>query len=275
MADNNKSWSFDNKNHTQLFDLTGTVAIVTGGSRGIGRGMALALAQAGASVVIASRAVDKMKEVVDVIKSYGQDAIYISCDVQSKEDLKKLIDETNKKFGRLDVLVPNAGISAGGPAEELSHENFDKVMDVNFNSVFYLCQYAYPLLKANGGGKILTIGSEYSLHGSMRGINYASAKHAIVGLTKSLAVSWAKDKIQVNCVIPGWIHSDLAGPAIDHPVIGGAIKAKTPDPRGYGFPEDMAGLTIFLASKSSDFITGQSIAVDGGFSVSMAPRAGL
>jgi NAD(P)-dependent dehydrogenase (short-subunit alcohol dehydrogenase family) len=149
------------------------------------------------------------------------------------------------------------------------------MMDISFSSVFALCQYAYPLLKSGGRGKILTIGSEYSLHGAARMVNYASSKHAVIGMTKSLAVGWAKDNIQVNCVIPGWIHTDLAGPAIDREPTGSAIKAKTPNPRGFGLPEDMAGLTILLASRASDFVTGKSIPVDGGFAISIAPRAGL
>ena len=140
-----------------------------------------------------------MQQVCKQIKdTTGNDARYVVTDVMVQEDLKRMVDFCEQSFGRLDILVPNAGISKGNAPELMTQEQFDDVMSVNFNSVVWLCQAAHPLLKKSGRGKILTIGSEYSLHGSAHSINYAAAKHAIVGLTKSLAVSWAKVSISVK-----------------------------------------------------------------------------
>ena len=211
------SWSFAQRHAAALFDLSGAVGLVTGGSRGIGRGMAFALAQAGADVMITARNEDDLKATCAEIESVtGRRALYTVGDVSDREYLQATVDKCERELGGLDILVPNAGISAGAPAEDMSEADFQSVMDVNFMAVFALCQVAHPLLKRGGRGKVLTIGSEYSIYGSKNTIGYSSSKHAILGLTKSLAIGWAKDHIQVNCVIPGWIYTDLAGGAIDH-----------------------------------------------------------
>ena len=272
----NKSWSFNNNSSNKLFDLTGTVALITGGNSGIGRGIAIGLAQAGADIFIASRNVEKSRAVCqEIIKLTNRKAYCTKCDVSIRQDVTRTVKECQERYGRLDIIVPNAGVSKGVPKNLHSDQDWDYVVNINLRSVYWLCHDAYPLLKASKRGKIITIGSEYSLHGSMRTIGYAASKHGVIGLTKSLAVSWASDGIQANCIIPGWILTDLAKPAIEHPIVGKAIEEKTPGTKGFGYPEDLAGCAIFLASKASDFVTGQSIAVDGGFSTSMLPHAGL
>lgn len=175
---------------------------------GIGKGIVMGLAASGADIVIAARDEKAMQGVVDEIRStYGRKVVAVRCDVLVKSDLQAAVQKCKDEFGHLDILVPNSGIgsNAGGKeAQDMSEETFDMTMNTNFRSVFLLCQMAFPLLKdSTFGGKIITIGSEYSIHGSPKGANYASAKHAIVGMTKSLAVGWAKYNIQVNCLIPG------------------------------------------------------------------------
>ena len=271
-----KLYDIINEMKPTTFDLTGTVALVTGGNSGIGRGLCYGLAHAGADIFIASRDYEKSLLVcAEITRVTGRKAKCVKADVSVREDVALIVAECHRVYGRIDILIPNSGISKSHSKNLHPKEDWDQVLNINLSSVYWLCQDAYPLLKASGRGKIITIGSEYSLHGSMRTIGYAASKHGIIGLTKSLAVSWARDGIQVNSILPGWIMTPLAKRAIDDPVVGKAIREKTPNPRGYGVPEDLAGLAIFLASRASNFVTGQSIAVDGGFSVSMAPHASL
>ena len=271
-----QSWSFNNTSSAALFDLSGTVALITGGNSGIGRGIAIGLAQAGADVFIASRNLQKSQSVCQEITQLTNRRAYCTrCDVSIREDVTRTVKECEARYGRLDIIVPNSGVSVGHPKNLHPDKDWDYVVNINLRSVYWFCHDAYPLLKASGRGKVLTIGSEYSLHGSMRTIGYAASKHGVVGLTKSLAVSWADDGIQANCILPGWIKTPLAQPAIQHPIVGKAIRQKTPGHKAYGYPEDIVGLAIFLASRASNFVTGQSIAVDGGFSTSMLPHAGL
>lgn len=250
---------------TNLFDLTGKVALVTGGSRGIGFGMAQGLAEAGAAVMIAARRPEVNQEAVRKLEALGAKAGSVAIDVSKPESCRAAVAATLEHFGRLDILVNNAGTNIRKPPEEYSLEEWQFVLDTNLTSAFVACQAAYPALK-RAGGKIINIGSMTSIFGAPYSGPYGASKGGIVQFTKALATAWAKDNIQVNAVLPGWIDTDLtrAGRA----QIAGLherVLARTPAAR-WGTPEDHAGIAVFLASRASDFVTGAAIPVDGGFS---------
>jgi 2-dehydro-3-deoxy-D-gluconate 5-dehydrogenase len=249
-----------------IFDLAGVVAFVTGGNGGIGRGIALALARAGADVAIAARNADKTRAVMKEIETLGRRAIGVSCDVRERSDLERAVGRCVSELGRLDILVNNAGVAAGGPPQDIDVETWDFVVDTNLKAVFQCSQIAYPSLKAGGRGKVINIGSEYSLFGSATVVPYAASKGGVIQLTKSLAVAWAKDNIQVNAIIPGWITTEMIEPVLRNEAFRQAIVSRTPAGR-FGEPEELAGTAVYLASRASDFVTGQSIPVDGGFSI--------
>jgi len=248
-----------------LFSLTGRTALITGGNGGIGRGIALGLAKAGANILIAGRNQSKTDKVVEEAISLGVACTGIQCDVSSKADRSAAIELAQERFGGLDILVNNAGISAGGPAEAIPEETWDEVMNINLKAVFRFSQAAYPLLKDSVSGKIINIGSEYSLFGSAFVVPYSASKGGVIQLTKSLAVAWAKDNIQVNAIIPGWITTDMTAPVEASPMFD-TIVARTPAAR-FGDPQELQGAAVLLASSASDFITGISLPVDGGYSI--------
>ncbi|MCZ6659466.1 MAG: glucose 1-dehydrogenase [Gammaproteobacteria bacterium] len=249
------------------FDLKGKTAIVTGGNGGIGRGLALALAAAGANVCIAARNADKMANTQAELEALGAQAMSITCDVTDLEQIQRTIEETTERFGGCDILINNAGIGQGSPPEDLADEDWDRTIATNLSSVFRFCRAVYPVFKARGGGKIINIGSEYSLFGSPMVADYSASKGGVIQLTKSLAVAWAHANIQVNAIIPGWITSDMTEPVKADTEFFEAIVQRTPAHR-FGEPEELGGASVLLASAASDFITGQSIVVDGGYSIS-------
>ena len=249
-----------------LFDLSGKAAIVTGGNGGIGRGIALGLAQAGANICIAARNQDKAEAVRAEIEALNRRCICVPCDVNSKSDVEATIAATNAAFGGFQVLVNNAGTVVLKAAEEVTDEEWNSVIDTNLSSVFGFSRAAYPSL-SKSGGKIINIGSMYSLFGTPLAASYAASKGGVVQLTKSLAVSWAPQNIQVNAILPGWIRTEMTAPVADMPEMYQGIVARTPAGR-FGEPEECAGAAVFLASSASDFVTGQSLAVCGGYSIS-------
>jgi 2-deoxy-D-gluconate 3-dehydrogenase len=186
--------------------------------------------------------------------------------VSRKEDIDRCIEETLTEFGRIDILVNNAGVSGGGAPEKLQDEVWDEVLDINLKSVLKFSQAVYPHLKSAGGGKIINIGSMYSIFGSPTVSPYAASKGGVIQLTKSLAVAWARQNIQVNALLPGWISTEMTAPAMDNKAFYELIIARTPVAR-FGKPEELAGAAVFLASAASDFVTGISLPVDGGYSV--------
>jgi 2-dehydro-3-deoxy-D-gluconate 5-dehydrogenase len=250
----------------ELFDLTGKVAIVTGGNGGLGLGMAMGLASAGAHIVVASRNQEKTQQAVHQIEALGVKALGVYLDVLQPELVEACIETTVETFGGFDILVANSGTVVRKPPEELSIEEWDLVIDTNLKGTFLCCKAAFPQLVKRGGGKIITNGSMFSIFGSTVRSAYPSSKGGIVQLTKSLAVAWAKYNIQVNCIVPGWLKTELTKPVYEHPEMGPTILQRTPAGR-WGDPDDMRGIAIFLASQASDFVTGQAIPVDGGFSV--------
>jgi 2-deoxy-D-gluconate 3-dehydrogenase len=246
-----------------MFDLTGRVAIVTGGNGGIGLGMAKGFVSAGAGVVIAARDAAKAEA---AIADLGGRTLFIPLDVADETSCRALIDRTADRFGRLDILVNNAGTSIRKPPEAYSPAEWHAVLDTNLTGAFLCSQAAHPVMKRNGHGKIINIGSMFALFGSAYAAPYAASKGALVQLTKSLAAAWAADNIQVNAVLPGWIDTELTRDA-RRQVAGlhERVLARTPAGR-WGVPDDLSGIAVFLASSAADFITGAAIPVDGGFS---------
>lgn len=257
---------------SSLFDLSGRVAMVTGGNGGIGRGIALGLARAGADVVIVGRDEAKNAAVVDEVHALGPRALGVTCDVLDRAQIESAFAAAEAEYGRLDILVNNAGIAGGGRPEEIPQETWDAVLGTNLTSMFQACQIAHPLLKASGsassiGGKVINIGSEYSLFGAAGVLPYSASKGGVVQLTKSLAVAWARDNIQVNCIVPGWIATDMTQGVQQNERNYSRIIDRTPA-RRFGQPEELGGAAVFLASHASDFVTGVVLPVDGGYAAS-------
>ncbi|HAO43507.1 MAG: 2-deoxy-D-gluconate 3-dehydrogenase [Afipia broomeae] len=248
------------------FDLTGKVAIVTGGNGGIGLGMARGLAGAGASVVIAGRNQAKSESAAREIEALGAKALAVAVDVTDKNAVAGMVEATMKAFGRLDILINNAGINIRNPAHTLSLDDWHAVIDTNLTSAFLCAQAAYPAMKKAGGGKVINIGSMMSIFGAGFAPAYAASKGGIVQFTKAIASSWAVDNIQANAILPGWIDTDLTRKAREQlPALNENVLNRTPAKR-WGTIDDLAGAAVFLASPASDFVTGTAIPVDGGYS---------
>jgi 2-deoxy-D-gluconate 3-dehydrogenase len=250
----------------RLFDLSGRVAIVTGGNGGIGLGMAKGLAEAGAAVVVAGRDREKSAAAVAELEGLGK-AVAVPVDVTDEASCRAMVQAAVERFGRLDILVNNAGTNVRKQPEEYSLEEWHLILETNLTSAFTCSQAVYPAMKQAGGGKIIMIGSMMTIFGASFTSAYAASKGGIVQLAKALACAWAKDDIQVNSVLPGWIDSALTRRARrDIAGLEERVVARTPAGR-WGTPDDFAGIAVFLASPASDFITGAAITVDGGYSV--------
>jgi 2-deoxy-D-gluconate 3-dehydrogenase len=248
------------------FELQDRVAVVTGGNGGIGLGMARGLAQAGARIVVAARNVEKSGAAVAALRAQGAEAIALAVDVTDEHSVQDLFEQCAARYGRVDILVNNAGTNIRRLPQDFSEGDWHAVLDTNLTSTFLCARAAYPHLKRAGGGKIVNIGSMMSVFGAPYAPAYAASKGGVVQLTKSLAAAWAPDNIQVNAILPGWIDTELTQAArsqVDG--LNERVLARTPAGR-WGTPEDLAGVAVFLASRASDFITGATLAVDGGFS---------
>ena len=249
------------------FDLTGRVAIVTGGNGGIGLGMARGLAQAGAAVLIAGRDATKNEAAVQELSGLGAKAAAVAADLAFDAGCRAVVKEALARFGRLDIVVNNAGINIRKRPEDYSAADWHQVLDTNLTSAFTVSQAAYPELKRAGRGKIINTGSMMSIFGASFAVPYAASKGGIVQLTKALATAWAPDNIQVNAVLPGWIDTALTRSARQQVEgLHERVLARTPAGR-WGTGDDHAGIAVFLASRASDFVTGTAIPVDGGYSV--------
>ncbi len=248
------------------FDLKGKAALVTGGNGGIGLGMAKGLAQAGASIAVAGRDDKKNASAIAALKSLGVTAIAVKVDLQDENSTRAMVEEAAQRLGRLDILVNNAGISIRKAPQDYTLAEWHQVMDTNLTSAFVASQAAYPHLKRGGRGKVVNIGSMMSIFGGGYLAPYGASKGAIVQLTRSLATAWAKDNIQVNAVLPGWIDTALTRRAREElEGLDERVLSRTPAGR-WGEPADLAGVAVFLCSAASDFVTGTAIPVDGGYS---------
>ena len=248
-----------------LFDLKGKTALITGGNGGIGLGIAEGFAESGANLAIAARNTEKTQEVVTKFNGKNTPAIGIEVDVSDLASVENMVADTLKAYGSIDILVNNAGIGIRNLPQEYDIEDWNKVIDINLTGAFLSSKAVYPSMKKQGAGKIINIGSMTSIFGLDWAVAYASSKGGIVQLTKTLAVSWAKDGIQANTILPGWIHTDLTqGIKDNYKNRYDHILSRIPENR-WGEPADLSGTAIFLASDASNYVTGVSIPVDGGY----------
>jgi 2-deoxy-D-gluconate 3-dehydrogenase len=252
-----------------LFNLKGKVAVITGGNGGIGLGCAEGIASCGADIVIAGRDASKAATALATLRAMDVRAEFVAGDVTKKSACESLIAEAERLFGRVDILVNNAGTSIRKMPQEFSEEEWHHVLDTNLTSAFLCSQAAYHAMKKVGGGKMINIGSMMSLFGAPYATPYASSKGGIVQMTRALATAWARDNIQVNAVLPGWIDTDLTKRARQQVAgLHESVEKRTPEGR-WGVPQDLSGVAAFLASEASNFVTGAAMPVDGGFSIAM------
>jgi NAD(P)-dependent dehydrogenase (short-subunit alcohol dehydrogenase family) len=250
-----------------LFDLTGKVALVTGSSRGIGRAIAEAMAAFGARVVVSSRKRPACEEVRDAIVRSGGEAVVVPCNIGDKDELQRLVNETNQVYGRIDVLVCNAAVNPHfGPSQDIPDSAFDKVMASNIRSNHWLCQMTIPAMAERGGGSIIIVSSIGGLKGSERLGAYGISKAADMQMARNLAVEWGSRNVRVNCIAPGLVRTDFARALWQNPEIYEKTVRSYPL-RRIGEPEEIAGAAVFLASAAGSFTTGQTIVVDGGATI--------
>ncbi len=250
------------------FTLQGKIAIVTGGNGGIGKGIARGFAGVGGDIVIAARNQAKTGEAVrEIEEESGVRVLGVQVDVRKEEQIEAMAAQVLDTFGRIDILVNNAGINIRKMPQDYLAAEWDEVLDANLRSAFLCSRAVYPGMKEGDGGKIINIGSMTSLFGGAKLAPYGTSKGGIVQLTRSLAVAWAPDNIQVNAILPGWIDTDLTRQARkDLAGLNERVLARTPVGH-WGEPDDLAGAAIFLASPASNFVTGVALPVDGGYSI--------
>ena len=252
-----------------LFDLAGRVAVVTGGNGGIGRGIALGLAEAGAAVAICGRNHEKSQSVLSELKAIGARSMALAVDVTDRAALEPALNKVESELGSVSILVNNAGtVSLSGGVMNEQPQDWDRVIETQLNSVFLLSRLAARSMIRQGSGKIINIASMYSFFGSGLIPSYSAAKGAIVQLTKSMAIEFAPHNIQVNAIAPGWIETEMTAPVRTSAMkpMNDEILARTPAAR-WGRPEEVAGAAVYLASRASDFVTGDTIRVDGGYAI--------
>lgn len=249
----------------ELFDLSGKTAIVTGGGRGLGEMIAESYAQVGANVVVCSRKLDACQKVSEKLKVMGVGSLAFKCDVTNRDDIEHVVTETLKEFGQIDILVNNSGATWGTPFLETPLDKWQKVLDVNATGTFLFSQAVAGHMIERKQGKIINIASVAGLKGSEEGamdtVAYNASKGAVISFTRDLGVKLAKYNIQVNAIAPGWFPTKMSKGLLDK--FGEQFKERNPSKR-FGTDEDLKGLAVFLASKASDYVVGQTIAVDGG-----------
>ncbi len=255
-----------NKLHmiSELFSLKGKKALVTGASRGLGRAMALALSEAGADVVCAGSRPGSADETSRMIREKGRESWSVHGDLATMEGVAQLARDTIAAAGEMDILVNNAGTIERYPAVEYPDEAWNRVIQTNLNSLFYLCRYFGKRMVDRGGGKIINTASLLSFSGGITVPSYAASKHAVAGLTKALANEWAASNIQVNALAPGYFKTDNTRALQDNKARFAEISARIPAGR-WGEPEDLGGAVVFLASRASDYVNGHILTVDGGW----------
>ena len=251
-------------NVQQLFDLTGKVAIVTGGGTGLGRQMAEGLAEAGASVVLCARKKERCAQAAKELEALGVQTLALGCDVKSAADVRSVVDAAVSGFGRLDILINNAGTSWGAPVEEMTLEQWNKVIETNLTGTFLFSQAAGKQMTVQKHGKIINITSVAGIHGAppaFQAIGYHASKGGVIAFTKDLACKWGQHNIQVNAIAPGWFPTNMSAVVIER---NRDLFLKRLPLGRFGNENDLKGAAVFLASAASDFVTGHVLVVDGG-----------
>lgn len=249
---------------TNLFGLSGKVAIVTGASRGLGQAMALGLAQAGASVVAVGSKMENLRETMSKLEAYKTPCLALACDQREPAQIVQVIESTMQQFGRLDILINNAGTIRRSPAEEFSDEDWHEVIETNLNGVFRFCRAAGKIMLEQGNGKIINIASLLSFSGGITVPAYAASKGGVAQLTKALANEWADRNVQINAIAPGYFKTDNTINIRNDETRFANISARIPTGR-WGNPEDLVGAAIFLASPAASYVNGHVMLVDGGW----------
>jgi gluconate 5-dehydrogenase len=249
-----------------LFDIQGKIALVTGGSVGLGEQMATALAEAGANVVLSARKVERCEITAERIRTEcGVKTMALKCDVARESDIKDMVDAVLNEFGRIDILINNAGTSWGAPAEDYPVKGWDKVMDVNLKGTFFSCQHVGRAMIKQGGGKMINIASVTGLMGcepeKMDAVAYQASKGAVIILTKDLAAKWSRHNINVNAIAPGWFPTDMTAWTMEDR---GNLLIQGIPMRRFGRDYELKGTVLFLASEASSYVTGHTLSVDGG-----------
>jgi len=251
-------------NVKQLFDLTGRAAIISGGSIGLGRQMAEGLAEMGANLVLCARKKERCEQAAEELRSRGVQALALGCDVRDRVTIQEVVDATLAKFGRIDILVNNAGVSWAASVEEMTLEQWDKVLSTNLTGTFLFCQAAGKAMVAQRSGKIINLASVAGLGGAsaeLPAIGYHASKGGVIAFTKDLACKWAPHNIQVNAIAPGWFPTHMSDWVIQHRK--DSLLTKIPLGR-FGGDHDLKGAAVFLASAASAYVTGHVLVVDGG-----------
>jgi len=256
-----------------LFDICGRVALVTGASRGIGRAIAKGFAQAGASIALCSRTEADLRQAADEFRARGARAEAFAADASRVADIQRLVRDVLARMGQIDILVNVAGGNRRAPSTGITEEDWDAVIDLNLKGLFFISQTVgrywietrrFAPENNRGKGKIINIGSIAGEMGSRGRSPYTASKSGVLGVTRTLAVEWGKEGICVNCIAPGYIETELTKPLFNDPNFMATVHSRTPMGR-HGYPEDIVGTAIFLASPASDYVTGQTINVDGGY----------
>ena len=256
-----------------LFDLSGRVALITGASRGIGRAIARGFAQSGASVALSSRTLTDLLETAKEISALGVHAEAFPADVARVAEMRTLVRDVLTRMGQIDILVNVAGVNRRGPSTEITEEDWDTVIGVNLKGLFFTSQAVgrywietrrFASDQNRGKGKIINIGSIAGEKGSRHRAPYTASKSGVLGVTRTLAVEWAKEGICVNCLAPGYIETELTKALFDDPAFAASFQKRVPMGRR-GYPSDLVGAAVFLAAPASDYLTGQTIIIDGGF----------
>lgn len=251
-------------NVKKLFDLSGRVAIISGGSMGLGLQMAEGLAEMGADVAICARKKDRCELAAEALRSHGVQTLALECDVTDRAAIEHVVEQTLAAFGHIDILINSAGVSWGAPVEEMTLEQWDKVLSTNLTGTFLFCQAVGKAMTGQGSGKIINIASVAGLNGSsaeLQAIGYHASKGGVIAFTKDLACKWARHNIRVNAIAPGWFPTHMSGWIIEHRKE--SLLAKIPLDR-FGGDHDLKGAAVFLASDASAYVTGHVLVVDGG-----------
>ena len=251
-------------NTKQLFDLSGRVAIVTGGSAGLGRQMAEGLAEMGANLVVCARKKDRCEQAAEELRELGVQTLGLGCDVRNAEQVGAVVEETLSRFQKIDILINNAGVSWGAPVEEMKLEHWNKVIETNLTGTFLFSQAAGKFMVRQRKGKIINIASVAGLRGAsteLQAIGYHTSKGGVIAFTKDLACKWGVHNIQVNVIAPGWFPTHMSAVVIERNKE--ALLARIPLGR-FGGEDDLKGAAVFLASDASNYVTGDVLVVDGG-----------